>query len=113
MDLGLAGRVALVGGSSEGIGFAIARTLAREGADVAMVARRQQPLDDAAARIAGETGRRALALAGDIRSAADCERVVDAAAAALGRLDILVNNDGAPPLGDLLEFDDPAWSKAV
>jgi 3-oxoacyl-[acyl-carrier protein] reductase len=113
MDLGLRGKAAIVGGASEGIGYAIARTLAGEGAAVAMVARRQDKLDEAVARVAKETGSRTLAIPADIRKGPDCERIVDAAVQAFGRLDILVNNDGAPPLGNLLDFDDTAWDKAV
>jgi 3-oxoacyl-[acyl-carrier protein] reductase len=113
VDLGLAGKVAVVGGASQGIGYAIARLLAGEGAQVALVARRKDPLDDAARRIAEATGSRVLAIPADIRKAADCERIVDAAVAEFGGLDILVNNDGAPPLGALLDFDDTAWDKAV
>jgi 3-oxoacyl-[acyl-carrier protein] reductase len=113
VDLGLSGRVAVVGGSSEGLGYAIARLLAEEGADVAVVARRREKLEDAAGRIAKETGRKILPIAADIRRAEDCERIVETAAAQFGRLDILVNNDGAPPLGELSEFDDDAWDKAV
>jgi 3-oxoacyl-[acyl-carrier protein] reductase len=113
MELGLKGKCAIVGGSSEGIGYAIAALLAKEGAQVAMVARRAAPLEEAAKRITAETGSRTLAIPGDIRRAEDCTRIVDTAAAALGRLDILVNNDGAPPLGALMDFDDAAWDKAV
>jgi 3-oxoacyl-[acyl-carrier protein] reductase len=113
MELGLAGKAAIVGGASQGIGFAIARLLAHEGCDVAMVARRKERLDEAVARVAGESGRRVLAVAADIRRAADCERIVAEAVAGLGGVDILVNNDGAPPLGELAEFDDAAWAKAV
>ena len=113
MDLGLRGKVAIVGGASQGIGYAIARLLAGEGASVAMVARRKDPLNEAVARVAAESGSRALAIPADIRRADDCERIVDAAVAEFGRLDVLVNNDGAPPLGNLAEFDDAAWDKAV
>ncbi len=113
MDLGLAGKVAVVGGASQGIGHAIARLLAREGATVAMVARRQERLDAAARAIAEETGARTLAIPADIRKAEDCDRIIDTATAALGGLDVLVNNDGAPPLGELATFDDAAWDKAV
>ncbi len=113
MDLGLAGKSAVVGGASQGIGFAIARLLALEGATVAIVARRQDRLDAAASRIAEESGRRVLAIPADIRKAADCERIIERTVAELGGLDILVNNDGAPPLGPLAEFDDAAWDKAV
>jgi 3-oxoacyl-[acyl-carrier protein] reductase len=109
MDLSLRGKVAIVGGASQGIGFAIARLLASEGARVAIVARRRDRLEQAAAAIGGETH----AIAADIRNADDCQRIVTSALERFGRLDALVNNDGAPPLGRLEEFDDAAWSKAV
>jgi 3-oxoacyl-[acyl-carrier protein] reductase len=113
MDLGLRGKVAIVGGASQGIGFAIARLLAAEGAYVAMVARKAEPLAHAVEQIEGQHGGRALAIPADIRSAADCERIVASAHGHFGRLDILVNNDGAPPLGLLAEFDDSAWQRAI
>jgi 3-oxoacyl-[acyl-carrier protein] reductase len=113
VDLSLRGKAAIVGGASQGIGYAIAHMLAAEGASVAMVARRQAPLDDAMRRLREETGSQAFAVAADIRKAADCTRIVAEALAHLGRLDILVNNDGAPPLGELATFDDVAWDKAV
>ena len=112
-DLQLAGKVAIVGGGSSGIGYAIARELAGEGASLLIWARRQDALDAAAARIREETGAQVAAVAADIGKPADNARIVDAAVAAFGRLDILVNNDGAPPLGALLEFDDAAWQKAI
>ena len=113
MDLALKGKVAVVGGASQGIGYAIAHMLACEGAAVAMVARRKEALDDAVARVAVETGSPAFAIQADIRRADDCTRIIGDAVSALGRLDILVNNDGAPPLGELESFDDMAWDKAV
>ena len=113
MDLGLRDKAAIVGGASQGIGFAIARLLAAEGAHVAMVARRRDPLDEAVAKVAAQNGGQALPIAADIRKADDCARIVASAHAAFGRVDVLVNNDGAPPLGRLETFDDAAWSKAV
>ena len=113
MELGLKGRVAIVGGASQGIGYGIARLLAAEGAGVAMVARRKEPLDLSSKKISSETGAEVLAIPADIRKAEDCARIVAEAAAHFGRLDILVNNDGAPPLGALLDFDDAAWDKAL
>ena len=113
MDLSLKGRVALVGGASQGIGHAIARLLAAEGAAVAIVARRSEPLEAAAQAIRDESGATVLPIAADIRRADDCARIVETAARAFGRIDVLVNNDGAPPLGLLSEFDDAAWDKAV
>jgi 3-oxoacyl-[acyl-carrier protein] reductase len=113
MDLALKGKVALVGGASQGIGFAIARLLAAEGAQVAMVARKPEQLETAAQQIAAATGSETLPIAADIRRAEDCARIVEAALARFGRIDVLVNNDGAPPLGKLESFDDAAWSRAV
>jgi 3-oxoacyl-[acyl-carrier protein] reductase len=108
----LHGKAAIVGGSSAGIGYAIARRLAGDGAEVALVARRAEPLEAAAERIRKETGRRVFTVAADIRRAADCERIIAEPLSHFGRLDILVNNDGAPPLGELMSFDDAAWDKA-
>lgn len=113
MDLALRGRVAVVGGASRGIGYATARLLAAEGAGVVIVARREGPLNEAAERLRAETGSEILAVRADIRDSADCERIIDSAVAKFARLDVLVNNDGAPPLGMLTEFDDAAWDRAV
>ena len=113
MDMGLKDKVAVVGGASQGIGYAIARMLAGEGAKVAMVARRKEILEESAQRVRAETGVEVLAIPADIRVAADCARIIDTAAAHFGGIDVLVNNDGAPPLGDLADFDDAAWDKAV
>jgi len=113
VDLGLKGRVAIVGGSSQGIGYAIAHLLAAEGASVAMIARHEGPLAEAVKRVHDETGAPTLAVVADIRKADDCERIVEQAHAHFGRIDVLVNNDGAPPLGELETFDDVAWARAV
>lgn len=113
MNLGLAGRVALVNGASQGIGYGIAHTLAQEGARVAIAARRLPALEAAAARIADETGAEVVAIQCDIRRAEDCTRAIAETVARFGALHALVNNDGAPPLGALMSFDDDAWRKAV
>ena len=113
MDLGLKGKVAIVGGASMGIGYGIARTLAAEGASVVITARREPGLAKAAETIRNETGAEVLSIAADCRRADDCARVAATTARELGDADILVNNDGAPPLGELASFDDAAWSKAV
>lgn len=113
MDLHLKDKIAVVGGASMGIGFGIARVLAREGARVAMMARRETSLTDAAEKLRSETGADILAIQGDGRRAEDCARVVETVAGTFGGVDILINNDGAPPLGDVMSFDDAAWSKAV
>jgi 3-oxoacyl-[acyl-carrier protein] reductase len=113
MDLSLSGKIALVGGASQGIGYAIAHLLASEGASVAMVARKEEPLNEACARIAAETGAKTFAIPADIRKGADCERIISQAFGEFERIDILINNDGAPPLGELESFDDLAWQKAI
>ena len=113
MDLKLKDKVAIVGGASQGIGFGIARTLAAEGVRLAITARREKPLREAAEKIGAETGIEPLALPADCRRAEDCTAVVTLTTAHYGGLDILVNNDGAPPLGDLISFDDAAWHQAI
>jgi 3-oxoacyl-[acyl-carrier protein] reductase len=113
MDLSLTGKIALVGGASQGIGYAIAHFLASEGATVAMVARKEEPLNEACAKISAETGAKTFAIPADIRKSADCERIISQTLGEFARIDILVNNDGAPPLGELESFDDVAWQKAI
>jgi NAD(P)-dependent dehydrogenase (short-subunit alcohol dehydrogenase family) len=98
MDLGLAGKRAIVTGGSLGIGKAIARELAREGADVAIVARTKDQLEATAREIAGEAGRRIIPLAADVTSKVQVDAMVAQAAAQLGGLHILVNS-GSPPGG--------------
>ena len=98
MDLGLAGRHAIVTGGSLGIGKAIARELAREGADVAIVARTKDRLEAAARELAAETKRRVIPLAADVTSKGQVDAMVARADAELGGLHILVNS-GSPPGG--------------
>jgi NAD(P)-dependent dehydrogenase (short-subunit alcohol dehydrogenase family) len=94
LELNLSGKVALVTGGSEGIGNGIARKLAAEGCRVAMCARRQDVLADAAEAISSEAGARVLAVAADVTLAADVERFVNEAVSEFGGIDILVNNAG-------------------
>jgi NAD(P)-dependent dehydrogenase (short-subunit alcohol dehydrogenase family) len=96
MDLGLSGKKAIVTGGSLGIGKAIARELAREGCDVVVVARTKDTLDAAAKEIAGETGRRVIAIAADVTSKPQVDAMVAQAAQQLGGLHILVNSGSAP-----------------
>ena len=97
MDLGLFGKTALVSGASSGLGLAIARELATEGANVALVARRAAELTRLAAEITAEGRGRAVAVSGDVTISGDAERVARAAELALGPIDILVANAGGPP----------------
>jgi NAD(P)-dependent dehydrogenase (short-subunit alcohol dehydrogenase family) len=98
MDLGLEGKRAIVTGGSKGIGKAIARELAREGVDVAIVARSRDQLEIAARELEGETKRRVLPLVADVTSKEQVDRMVAEAAERLGGLHILVNS-GSPPGG--------------
>jgi len=109
MDLGLAGRVAIVTGGSRGIGRAIARELAAEGMDVAICARQRQALDEAATALSQETGRRIVPIVADTMSSESVAHLVAATVSALGRVDVLVNNASTPGgmvRGPLAEADD-------
>ncbi|HEU5319589.1 MAG TPA: SDR family oxidoreductase, partial [Methylomirabilota bacterium] len=105
MDLGLTGCVALVTGASRGIGCAVARALAAEGARVVLCARDKTALE----RVAGELGPRAAVVAADLNEPAEVERVVAEARARWDRLDVLVNNAGAIRPGDFLTVPDEQW----
>lgn len=96
MDLELSGRVAIVTGGSLGIGKAVTRELAREGADVVITARRLPALEATAKEIAAETGRRVVPISSDTTDTRSVRDMVRAAAAELGRVDILVNGAAAP-----------------
>ena len=96
MDLGLQDKHAIVTGGSRGIGKAIARELAREGADVAIVARNEADLEATARELATETNRRIVPLVADVTSKEQVDRIVAEAAQQLGGLHILVNSGSAP-----------------
>jgi 3-oxoacyl-[acyl-carrier protein] reductase len=113
MDLGLQGKKAVVTGASAGIGKAVTRSLAREGADVAICARRKEPLDAAAAEIGKQTGRKIVPIAADLTKPADAENFIKAAHAALGRIDILVNNAGSAPGGVIEHLAEDEWAGAL
>jgi 3-oxoacyl-[acyl-carrier protein] reductase len=115
MDLGLKNKVAIVTGSSRGIGLAIAKALASEGCRVCVCARTEPRLREAA-REAGEVAggeRRVLAVAADVSRADGAGRVVSQVVDAFGGIDILVNNVGAAGGGDLLDTTDDDWQHAV
>ena len=107
MDLGLTGRTAIVCGASSGIGLGIAESLVGEGANVVMFARRQELLAREAERIGGH------AVAGDVTSAEDLERLVQTAVDSYGGVDILVNNSGGPHAVVASQIDDAKLEAAV
>jgi len=113
MDLAMTGKTAIVTGASEGIGKAITQVLAREGVDVAICARRKEPLEATAAEIAKATGRKIHAFTADLTKAADAENFIKQAHKALGRIDILVNNAGSAPGGVIEHLSEDDWASAL
>jgi 3-oxoacyl-[acyl-carrier protein] reductase len=113
LDLGLKGRAAIVGGSSRGIGRGIAKELAAEGADVVLCARDAAVLEAAREDLGQATGARIEAVSADTSEPAGVERVIDAAVAAFGKVDILVTNTGGPPAGRFDDLSPEDWQQAV
>ena len=109
MDLGIRGRVALVGGSSSGLGRAVAEELAAEGAHITLVARRRDELNEVAAAIRDAHDVRVLPVAADLSEADGARTVAEAALAEFGAVDILVNNTGGPPSGPFEAHDTYDW----
>ena len=112
MDLGLSGRVAVIGGGSKGLGRACADSLALEGANLVICSRNSQELDAAAAEIRDTTGVDVLAVPGDLSQLEDIQRLIQAAVDNYGRLDILVSNSGGPPSGRATDTDEETWSRS-
>ena len=112
MDLKLQGKVAMVGGASKGLGFAVARALAADGAQVSIASRNSQAIEAAATLIAGETGAQVLATAADLASPDAIARWHQATLDRFGGIDLLFTNAGGPPAGRVLDFDDAAWQSA-
>jgi meso-butanediol dehydrogenase/(S,S)-butanediol dehydrogenase/diacetyl reductase len=106
------GRVVLVTGAGSGIGRATALAFAGEAAAVA-VADVSGPKADAVAAEATAAGARAIALQGDVSRAGDCDRLVRESEAALGPLDVLVNNAGIGATGTVLDTDEATWDRLV
>jgi 3-oxoacyl-[acyl-carrier protein] reductase len=113
MDLGLGGKVALVGGASRGLGYAIAEALAREGVHVVVCSRHERSIAAAADRLGEDTGGSVVPVAADVATAAGCERFVATALERFGRVDVLVCNSGGPRPGRFDEVDEADWSEAV
>ena len=113
MDLGIAGRGALITGGSAGLGYATAAALAREGVRIALNGRDHARLDDAVARLRGETGAEVHGAPGDVSVRADAEAVVRSAREALGTVDILLCNAAGPGPGPFLQHSPEAWQQAL
>ena len=113
MDLELAGKVAIVGGASKGLGRACAQVLAAEGARVTLCSRSAGELDKAAREIRDVTGAETLAFAGDLDRPETPRDLVAATVERFGRLDILVNNSGGPPLARANDATEEQWATAL
>jgi NAD(P)-dependent dehydrogenase (short-subunit alcohol dehydrogenase family) len=110
VNLELNGKTALVTGASKGIGKAIARGLAREGAHVAICARDAATLALAVKDIGDGARGEVVAITADLSRADEVQRVAEDAVGRLGRLDILINNAGAIRGGDFLKIPDEQWA---
>jgi 3-oxoacyl-[acyl-carrier protein] reductase len=112
MHLGLNGKIAMVGGASKGLGFAVARALAGEGARLSVASRDAEAIARAADTIARETGAETLPHAADLGAPADIAAWHAATVQRFGGVDLLFANTGGPPAGTALSLDDAAWQAA-
>ncbi|WP_159976144.1 MULTISPECIES: SDR family NAD(P)-dependent oxidoreductase [unclassified Novosphingobium] len=109
----LTGRIAVVTGGGTGIGKAIAMLMAKRGADLVLAARRVEALEDAAASIRAETGRRVEILPTNVTDPQAAQALVDGAVERFGRLDILVNNAGRSSYSGFAKMPPALWDKDI
>ena len=105
-------RAALVTGASSGLGRAVAVALSRRGADIALVARSEEDLQEAKGRVS-ETGRQALVLPTDLASATETWQAVERPVGAFGRMDVLVNAAGTDAPGPVADLDVEGWNHTL
>jgi 3-oxoacyl-[acyl-carrier protein] reductase len=113
MDLGLAGRVALVCGSTKGIGRGVAKALAQEGARVALNGRHESAVDQAARQLAAETGQTVSPFVADVGIEAQAAALVTRVHHELGRLDVLFCNASGPPAAAFSQQTAEAFHRAI
>ena len=113
MDLGLTGRVAVIGGGSKGLGRACADSLAQEGTNLAICSRNAEELEAAAAEIRAAAGVEVLAVPGDLSRLEDIQRLIQTTVDRYGRLDIADANSGGPPSGRAADTDEETWSRSI
>ncbi|MEW5913795.1 MAG: SDR family oxidoreductase [Thermodesulfobacteriota bacterium] len=113
MDMGIKDRVALVAGASKGLGKAVAQGLAAEGCHLALCARNQKALAQAAQELSAEFKVRVFTQGLDLADGQAAAAFAQEAQQRLGSVDILVNNAGGPPAGSFVELEPAAWQKAV
>jgi 3-oxoacyl-[acyl-carrier protein] reductase len=112
LNLGLTNKVAMVGGASKGLGYAVARALAGEGASVSIASRDPETIGRAAHEIMTATGARVLPVVADLSTADAIARWHAETLKTFGGIDALFANTGGPPTGSALGFDDQAWQSA-
>jgi 3-oxoacyl-[acyl-carrier protein] reductase len=112
MDLGLKGKVAMVAGASRGLGLAIAKELAAEGALVSIASRNASAIAKAAEQIGHGVPGSVAGFAADVSGANAISKWHQDTVAKLGEVDLLVTNSGGPPAGTVSAFDDAAWQSA-
>lgn len=113
MDLGLKDKIALVAGSSRGLGYATAFALAKEGCRVAINGRDEARIKSVAEKLGKETGTQVIGLAGDVGLPDVPEKLIRQTVDAFGGLDILVTNAGGPPPGAFESHDEANWQKGI
>jgi 3-oxoacyl-[acyl-carrier protein] reductase len=113
MDLELKDKVAIVGGASKGLGRACAEVLAKEGVKVALCSRSHAELERAAQEIRDTTGTDVLVFAGDLDRHETIRELIATTVGRFGRLDIMVNNSGGPPLARAHNATEEQWATAV
>ena len=111
--MNLTGKTALVTGAGKGIGRAVAEALAREGMNVALLARDRAALEALAEDLTARHGVGALALSADVADRAAVEAAVAQAAQTFGGLDVLVNNAGTAQFGSVLDMDPADWERMI
>ncbi|MBK3495405.1 SDR family oxidoreductase [Viridibacillus sp. YIM B01967] len=111
MDLGLKGKVAIVTGSSKGIGLATALQLVKEGANVTICARNEENLEQAEKVIFKETGQKVLTISADVSKKEDCEKIICETVEHFGQLNILVNNAGTSSANPFESVENELWQQ--
>ena len=113
MDLGLKKKVVMVAGASKGLGYAVARALAMEGASISIASRDTGSIQAAKLAIQKDAKVDVLACTADMRSGAAIEQWKNDTVREFGGIDMLFSNSGGPPAGGFLNFDDKAWQDAI
>ena len=113
MDLGLKGKVAFVAAASKGLGRAVAKELAAEGASLVLCARNAETLNRVSEQIAEKSGVSVLPVVADVSNVQDVTRAVQSGIEKFGRIDILVTNAGGPPAGQFENLSREMWEAAT